>query len=490
MKSKLFIITALVTFLASCTDKFEEFNTDTKNPAKVAGEALFSNAELALTDQVSSTNVNLNVFKLFSQYWTETTYTDEANYDIINRGIPDLTFREYYRGFLRDFQEANKLILAAPAEATATGEAVKKNKLAIIDLLEVYSYQNLVDIFGNIPYSQAMDINNISPVYDDAFTIYKDLITRVTASVAALDPAAGSYGSADLIYGGDVAKWIKFGNSLKVRLGITIADKDPVLSKSTVESAVTAGLFTSNDDDALLHYLGAIHTNPIYVDVVQSGRDDFVPANTIVDLMNQKLDPRRPLYFTTIGSVYKGGIYGESSPFSQYSHINDAITAPTFPGILLTYDEVLFYLAEAAARGYTVGGTPESFYNAAITASIVFWGGTPAQAAAYLLTPGVAYTSPASGTTWQQKIGTQSYIAFYTRGLEEFNQWRRLDYPVLNTPPTLEGNYAKLPKRFTYPVNEQTLNATNYQAAATAIGGDLLTTRVFWDVKDPVPPAR
>jgi hypothetical protein len=490
MKSKLFIITALVTFLASCTDKFEEFNTDTKNPAKVAGEALFSNAELALTDQVSSTNVNLNVFKLFSQYWTETTYTDEANYDIINRGIPDLTFREYYRGFLRDFQEANKLILAAPAEATATGEAVKKNKLAIIDLLEVYSYQNLVDIFGNIPYSQAMDINNISPVYDDAFTIYKDLITRVTASVAALDPAAGSYGSADLIYGGDVAKWIKFGNSLKVRLGITIADKDPVLSKSTVESAVTAGLFTSNDDDALLHYLGAIHTNPIYVDVVQSGRDDFVPANTIVDLMNQKLDPRRPLYFTTIGSVYKGGIYGESSPFSQYSHINDAITAPTFPGILLTYDEVLFYLAEAAARGYTVGGTPESFYNAAITASIVFWGGTPAQAAAYLLTSGVAYTSPASGTTWQQKIGTQSYIAFYTRGLEEFNQWRRLDYPVLNTPPTLEGNYAKLPKRFTYPVNEQTLNATNYQAAATAIGGDLLTTRVFWDVKDPVPPAR
>ncbi|MGE5419360.1 MAG: SusD/RagB family nutrient-binding outer membrane lipoprotein, partial [Chloroflexota bacterium] len=174
----------------------------------------------------------------------------------------------------------------------------------------------------------------------------------------------------------------------------------------------------------------------------------------------------------------------------QYSHIADPITAPVFPGILLTYDEVLFYRAEAAARGFNAGGTPDLLYNAAVTASVVFWGGTPAAAAAYLLTPAVAYNNPLSGATWQQKIGTQSYIAFYTRGLEGFNQWRRLDYPVLNTPPVLEGDYAGIPKRLTYPVNEQTLNKTNYQAATTAMGGDALTTRVFWDVKDPVPPAR
>lgn len=490
MKNQIFIIATLVVFLGSCTDKFEEFNTDTKNPAKVSGEALFSNAELALTDQVSSTNVNLNVFKLFTQYWTETTYTDEANYDIINRGVPDLTFREYYRGFLRDFQEARTVILATPASATATGPTEKLNKLAIIDLLQAYAFQNLVDIFGNVPYSEAMDINNIAPKYDDAFTIYKDLIHRVDTSVAALDTTAGSFGTADLIYGGDAARWRRFGNSLKLKLGITLGDVDPALSRTTVESALAAGVFKSNADDALLNYLGAIHTNPIYTDVVQSGRNDFVAANTIVDLMNQKQDPRLPFYFTQNGGVYKGGVYGESSPYSQYSHIADPITAPVFPGILLTYDEVLFYRAEAAARGFNAGGTPDLLYNAAVTASVVFWGGTPAAAAAYLLTPAVAYNNPLSGATWQQKIGTQSYIAFYTRGLEGFNQWRRLDYPVLNTPPVLEGDYAGIPKRLTYPVNEQTLNKTNYQAATTAMGGDALTTRVFWDVKDPVPPAR
>lgn len=484
MKNRYIIFLGMVVFLSSCTKNFEEFNTDTKNPATVTGEALFTNAELTLTDQVSSTNVNLNVWKLFSQYWTETTYTDEANYDIITRGVPDLTFRQYYRGFLRDFKEASDII-SKTSPTVSGGDAEKANKLAIIELLKVYSYQNLVDMFGNVPYTEAEDINKINPKYDDAATIYQDLINRATAAVAALDSTSGSFGSADLIYGGNVGLWIRFGNSLRLRLGITLADVNPSLSRATVEAAVAAGVFTSNAQNALLHYLGAIHTNPIYVDVVQSGRDDFVPANTIVNLMNTLLDPRRPFYFTTVGGVYSGGVYGASSPFSQYSHIAEQITRPDFPGILLTYDEVNFYLAEAAARGYAVGGVPDVFYNRAITASIISWGGAPADATAYLAKPQVAY--PSAPGTWQQKIGTQAYIAFYTRGLEGFNEWRRLDYPVLNIPPSITS-YSEIPKRFTYPVNEQTLNKTNYAAASTAIGGDLLTTRVFWDVRDPVAP--
>lgn len=493
---KLYIpIITLLIILGSCTDKFEEFNTDVKNPSETSGEALFTNAELELTDQISSTNVNLNVLKMFAQYWTATTYTDEPNYDIVTRTIPDNTFQEYYTGndatksggFLHDLKVASELIAEAPAEISPTGEAAKLNKLAIIDLLTAYAYQNLVDMFGNVPYTEALDINNINPAYDDAFTIYKDLILRVDTSLAIMDTTAGSFGSGDLIYGGDVTLWRKFANSLKLRLGIMLADFDPVLSRATVQSAVTAGVFTSNSDNALLRYLSAIHVNPLYEDIVQSGRDDFIPANTIVNLMNALVDPRRPFYFTTLGGAYVGGIYGASNPYAQYSHIAPAISAPDFPGILLTYDEVQFYLAEAAARGFAVGGTPQQFYNSAVTSSILFWGGTPAQAAAYLATPRVAYTNPQSGATWQQKIGTQSYIAFYTRGLEGFNQWRRLDYPVLNRPPTIT-NYADIPKRMTYPVNEQTLNAASYQAAAAAIGGDLLTTRIFWDVANPVAP--
>jgi len=477
MKNKYLILLVLVAFFASCTDKFEEFNTDVKNPAIVTGEALFTNAQKALVDQISSTNVNLNVWKLFAQYWTETTYTDEANYDIINRSIPDNTFREYYRGFLKDFNEA-AVIIKATKTTSAIGEIEKTNKLAIIELLNVYAFQNLVDIFGNVPYSEALNIDNIAPKYDDAATIYSDLITRLNTALAALNVSEGSFGSADLVYGGDVAMWKKFGNSLKLKIGITLSDANSALAKSTVEAAVSGGVFTSSSDDALVNYLGAIHTNPIYQDVVQSGRNDFVPANTIVDLMNARSDPRMPLYFTMIGSVYLGGPYGAENPFSAYSHIAGKIIAPDFPGILLTYDEVLFYRAEAAARGYTVGGTVNALYDAAIKASILSWGGSAAAATTYLALPSVAYAT-ATGT-WQQKIGTQAYIAFYTRGLEGYTEWRRLDFPVFNLAPSISA-YNEIPKRFTYPVNEQTLNKTNFESAATAIGGDNLTTKLFWD---------
>jgi hypothetical protein len=492
MKTKYILLLMLIA-LTSCTKKFEEFNIDAKKPAQVPGESLFSKAETSLVDQIASTDVNLNVFKLFVQYWTETTYTDEANYNIVNRTIPDNTFQMYYvgnvsnqGGILSDFKEAARLI-GLESSLTPEEDGVKANKLAIIEILNVYSFQNLVDIFGNVPYSQALDINNITPAYDDAATIYNDLLSRIDAALAKLDPSFGSFGKADLIYGGDVTKWIKFANSLKLKLGITLADVNPSLSKSTVESAVSAGVFASNDDNALLFYPGGIHPNPIWQLVIQNGRDDFVPANTIVDLMNSLTDPRRSEYFTLVDTskvqtvqklAFSGGIYGRSNPFTKYSHINPTISSPTYPGILLSYDEVLFYEAEAAARTFSVGGTVNDLYSAAITASILSWGGTADQAAAYLAQPNVAYAT-ATGT-WQQKIGTQAYIALYARGLEGYTEWRRLDFPILNIPPSITS-YSQIPKRYTYPVNEQTLNKANYQSASAAIGGDLQTTKIFWD---------
>jgi hypothetical protein len=488
MKKKYLILMVLVAFFASCTDKFEEFNTDVKSPTVVPGESLFTYAQKQLSDQVSSTDVNLNVWKLFSQYWTETTYTNEATYDIINRTIPDNTFRQYYNGFLKDFKEAAAIIEAkTPTGSVGDGEKEKANKLAIIDLLTVYSYQQLVDIFGNIPYSEASDIKRIAPVYDDAFTVYTDLLSRVNADLAKLDVSAGSFGSADLFYAGSVSKWIKFGNSLKVKLAVNLADYDENLSKTTMEAAAPLA-FTSNSDNALLLYgSSSPNTNPLYKDLVLSGRDDFIPANTVVDIMNSLDDPRRDMYFANPIDTsseagveklaYVGGTYGVPGDIADYSHIADRIQQATFPGILLTYDEILFYLAEGAARGFNVGATPEKLYNDAITASFDFWNVSEDIAATYLAKPAVAYSTAAG--TWKQKIGTQEWIAFYSRGLEGYTSWRRLDFPILNHPPLT--TYGNIPKRFTYPVNEQTLNKDNYTKASLAIGGDLLTTRLFWD---------
>jgi hypothetical protein len=479
--------------MLACTKDFEEFNTDVKRPAQVTGEALFTNAQKSLADQVSTPNVNLNIFNLFAQYWNETTYTDETNYDIVNRTIADNTFQEFYRDVLTDLKEAARLITDQTTSELNTAEDVN-NKLLIIELLTVYTYKNLVDIFGNIPYTEALDINNLLPAYDDAAEIYSSLIERTNNAINGLVVTGNEgFGSADLIYGGDIESWVKFGNALKIKLGITIADVNEALARSTIESAV-GGAFTSSADDALFPYQGSTpNTNQIYAELILTGRHDFVPANTMVDIMNELEDPRRAVYFTLIDTstvpeveklAYLGGTYGENSPFTQYSHVSDLVQDPAFEGIILTYDEILFYLADAAARGFDVGGTDEDLYNQAVTASFEFWGLSADSAAAYLENPDVAWATSAGD--FRQKIGTQSWIAFYTRGLEGYTQWRRLDYPILNMPPTI-SDYNQIPKRFTYPIGEQTLNPDNYKAASDAIGTDRMTTPLFWDVAQPVP---
>ena len=162
-----------------------------------------------------------------------------------------------------------------------------------------------------------------------------------------------------------------------------------------------------------------------------------------------------------------------------------AVTNPDFPGDLLDYSETEFNLAEALQRGYAVGGSVATHYNNAITASVTFWGGSAADAATYLALPTVAFATASNPEapgvlTPLQKIALQEYIALYNRGWDAWTLTRRMDYPVL-VPP--ENAYSGFPVRFTYPIVEQNVNVVNYNQAAQAIGGDLVTTRLFFDVR-------
>ncbi len=477
MKKITIILAIMVGFLVSCTKNFEDFNTDKKRAVEVPGQFLFANAQKALADMYSSTSVNINNWKLFAQYWTETTYTDESNYDVLNRNIGNTLFRIFYRDILNDLKEARRLVELEAADGDVATIA-KNNKLLIIELVEVYTYHQMVDIFGDVPYAEALNIDDIEPAYDDASTIYKDLLTRAKAATDGLNASAGSFGSDDLMMGGDVAMWKKFGNTLIVRMAITMAAKEPALAKTYVEGAY-AGAFAAGEACSF-QYLGGANSNPLYQDLIQSGRQDFVPANTIVDMMNGMEDPRREYYFDINGDTYRGGIYGESNPFAQFSHINDRIQQPTYAAVMLDYTELAFYLAEAAERGFSVGGSAATWYENGIRASMEYWGVAGADADAYLARPDVAYAT-ATGN-WKQKIGTQAWLAFYVRGLEGWTSYRRLDFPVLNLPPAPdESAEGAVPRRHTYPVNEQTLNKANYTAAASKIGGDKLSTKIFWD---------
>jgi hypothetical protein len=471
---KYLLISLSLFILVSCTKDISDLNQERKAAANVPAATLFSNGVRELADELTTPNVNRNVLRLTVQHWATTTYTDEPQYDFTTRNIPQTWWQTLYRDVLIDLQEAKRLI---PMNTTLP-EGVKANQTAIADIMQVYTFSILVNTFGDVPYTEALDYNNLFPKYDDAKTIYDDLFKRLDEDIAALDPAsAGFPAAADLVYGGSVAKWIKFANALKIRLAMTIADADEAKAKAAVEQA-DANAFTSATDNALILYApGTPNTNPLWEDLIQSKRQDFIAANALVETMKSLNDPRLSTYYKPNESgQYVGGTVGGQNAYPLFAKPGTKLEDPELPGVLLSYSEIEFYRAEAKERGFSIAGTAAEHYNNAIKASIIYWGGTNAQADAYLAQPGVAYnTAPGN---YKQKIGTQKWIALYNRPFEAWTEVRRLDYPKLAPPAGAKSGF---PNRLTYPTNEQTLNPESYTAAAGKIGSDKVEAKVFWD---------
>jgi hypothetical protein len=401
-------------------------------------------------------------------------YQDEAQYDFNTRNIPQGWWTTLYRDVITDLRESSKLI---NADATlSAGE--KANKLAINDIMEVYAYSILVNTFGNIPYKESLDAAKLFPVYDDAKTVSADLLSRLNADIAKLNPSAAGFSSSeDLVYKGSVTKWIKFANTLRFKLGMVLVDADAAAAKSAAEAS-DAGAISASADNGLFAYLSASpNQNPLYTDIVLGGRQDYIAAKDLMDKLLGWNDPRTSKYFSKNNAgAYAGGIVGKSNTFVDFSRAGAKVIDAADPYVFADYSETEFLRAEAKERGFNVAGTAEQHYNNAITASILYWGGTAADAAAYLAQPEVAYATAAGD--WKQKIGTQKWIALYNRPYEGWVEIRRLDQPKISTPVGAKSGF---PTRFSYPQNEQTLNGANYTAAASAIGGDVVTTKLFWD---------
>jgi len=482
------IYVVLLLVAVSCVDDLTSLNLNPKayQSGTIPEGPFFSNATRNLTDAL----VNGFNFKIWAQQFAETTYFTTSNYTLTDVG--NGFWVSLYRDVLLDYKESKAILLANPS----LYEGVDKNKLAMIEIMEVYTYATLVNTFADVPYSgavnsalknEALDPDNTTPAYDDAEAIYDDLFVRLDAAINMLDPNAANggvvgFGEADLLYNDDVSGWVKFANSLKLRMAMTIADSNPSKAKTLVESINSANLFQSSDDNAALKYLPTTpNTNPVWVWLVQSGREDYVASNTMMDIMKAPAmdDPRIPLYYTKDNAGgYSGGTYGTSNSYVTFSKAGDLITKEDFPGILMDYVEVEFLLAEAKARGMNVSGTAEDHYKNGIIASIEYWGGSTADALAYVADPDVAFATAIGGTDIK-KIARQKYIAMFNRGFEAWVDYRRLDYPVFNVPENPGGPF---PIRYSYPNAEQTSNGENYTAAAAAIGGDELDTKIFWDV--------
>lgn len=476
-KILILFITALVVTGISCTKDITRFNEDIKHPKVVPGETLFSSATITYVSTLATSNVNVNVFRFTVGHWAATTYQDEPQYDFTTRRIPDGLWNRMYRNILANYQSAKGMI----AEDAFFTDDQKKNKIAQIDIMQVCAFYFLTTTFGDVPYSEAFDDNNVFPKYDDAKTVYNDLIKRLKDDVAALNPTEeGITAAQDVIYGGDVALWKKFGNSLLLRLAMTIADSDPANAKSIFEAA-NDGAFSSISENAQMSFRPeAVNANPLWVDLVQSKRQDMVAGKPLLDELTLLNDGRLPLYFRPNNAgVQVGGVIGQNNTFANVSKPSAQMVEPTFPQIIMGYVEVEFLRAEALERGFTISGTAGDHYDNAIKASYEWWGGTEAEADTYIGQSAVNY-STAPGT-WKEKIGLQKWIGLYNQPIQGWVEMRRLDQPGTNIVPAPVGAKSGYPVRLTYSQGEQQLNPDSYKSASSAIGGDEVTTKLWFD---------
>lgn len=472
--TKPFLFLALFLSFSCIEEDLDSLNRDSKNATTAAAGTFFSSAQKELADIMGAVLYRATgpgVTRMWVQHLTSVTYLEGATY------IPETSWAPLYRDVLKDLDESAMIL--RDSEPSLEEEIIQQqNQLAMIEILTVFTYATLVEAYGDIPYSEALDFSNPTPKFDDAQTVYTNLLNRLSAAISNLNTAGKGFESADLIYEGDIGRWTKFGNSLKLRMGMRIIDAVPEVGAQAVSEAIP-GVITSNDENAKFVYLEEYpNTHPWWSFLVRQNLKYYVGTTSFIGTMNELNDPRRNVFFTPVEGEFKGAPYGIVSRYDSSSREGEYFRNPALPVIFMDLAQVEFLLAEAAERGIGPVSDPGTHYNKAITASFEYYG-LEDEVELYLQQPEVNYSS-ATGT-WQRKIAMQKWIALFDQGFEAWTEYRRLDYPELNAPDIAESDI--VPRRFLYPIEEQTINGENYQAAASAIGGDSYTTRLFWDTE-------
>ncbi len=416
-----------------------------------------------------------NPSNLFMQYWAAIQYTDQDRYIFTSSSFQGL-WTTLYQGSIVNL---DKIISLAEKENNP-------NYKGVALVLRSWNYCLLTDAYGDIPYSESINIDkDIDPKYDSQQEVYEGLLADLKTAQGLLD-TNGEQIAGDIIYDGDISSWKKFDNSLRLRIALRIADREPEKAKTVIQEIAQTGnnYISSNKENARLIFEGSPNDNPLYEAFLT--RDDYRISKTIVDKLFELKDPRLPVYVAptqdptpqTYVGIPNGLLVGDASALgiTKTSKPGDYFLNAQAPAVIMSYEEVLFDRAEAAARGFT-NEAAAPLYKAAVEAALSQYGIDKEAINNYLARPEVQYDPD----NFKKSIGVQKWIALFGQGLEAFAEWRRLDYPKLK--PAVAGVLnGKMPLRFIYPGTEQSLNKASYQKAVENQGADLITTKLWFDV--------
>lgn len=402
----------------------------------------------------------------------------------------------------QDLYSTTCLGLAVDLKGKLGPDGVTPNpvKYAMVDIVSFIKVLKITDLYGDVPYTEAgRGVEGILlPKYDTQESIYKDIINKLGNYITVFEggTAAEGYGTADPFYAGDLSKWIKFANSLRLRLAMRIRYADAATAQAAITACLSKPLMTSNDDNARILNFNTNVTYQYsgwYEAYINEGK--FFLSKFLVDKMNATNDPRLPIFAlpNSLGGYegYPNGLTSEAR--GSYDATNVSVTAPVLyakdiPSYCLTYAEVCFLQAEAAL--YQLGGAnPNTHYQNGIKAAMLQWGVSQSAINTYLSTEPEASLTGATEDDFR-KICTQLWMSCISNNYEAYNVVRRTGYPVIpvrtgNETPQLDVGLTNgnLPRRIQYPVTEITLNVANYEEAVARQGANLMTTKVWWDAK-------
>lgn len=354
-------------------------------------------------------------------------------------------------------------------------------------ICQAWVFSMLTDTYGDIPYFNALkakDENLFTPAFDKQQAIYTDLFAKLENANKLLATAANVTGTSDPVFGGNVANWRKFGNSLYLRLLLRVSAKTEMNATAKIKEIVDTNpagypIMTSNDDSAILKWSG---TAP-YVSPFATWRpaDWYTPrlASFFVDNLNAWSDPRIGKWATQFDGEYAGVPSGYA--IGQAPQGKSTLTTPLqkepLLGNILNYAELQFILAEAAAKGWITNKPAQTYYETGVTSAISMWGYTlPAN---YLNFDLVKWDESYDLDKKMELIHKQKYYALFFTDLESWFEYRRTGHPVLPKGAGLE-NGGIMPARLNYPVYLQSTNGQNYNAAVAAQGPDVISTQVWW----------
>ncbi len=542
MKIKIFTVISLALLLMNnaCTDNFEELNT----PNNLVTEDLV-NIDLMLTlVQRNSVIFGSNGHGTIGNYCGMSV--SNANRPFAYGDSPGV-WNSAYRSYLNNLSE---IIRLTQMDSETAPDLV--NKKAIARIMKAWVFSKVTDTYGDIPYSESclsQDQAVFNPKYDSQKSIYEDLFKELKEAAAELDNSKESYGSADLMYGGDVAKWAKLANSLRLRLALRVRYADAALATANMSDLTEANLITTRDDDAYGFSVTDYqeNRNGLYNSLSDRGypHTSHYPGKTIIDLLNDNNDPRTKVFFDTAKAEFPGTtpgldyfgyrghpVLGKVPVEEKYPYGAEACSrwtpfwwSPEIERPIIKCSEVYFSLAEAALFG--IKGTSADanhYYQLGIDkaiewaaefyetskpqmsnvlylyyslfdndwteddANIFFNHKEMTQAEIDAFKASAAYTL--SGTQEQQleQIMNQKMIAIFPLEYQGWADWRRTGYPRVLVGTDGDNLMGVSPRRMPWPNSEQTVNSDSYAKALEQIGGtDGRLVKIWWDANPAAP---